>query len=168
MVTYQAGKPLSQKLGSYPTMSLKEARAKAREFWQDPKKFAAQAEIGTFKQLSENWLKRYVEPAGLKSQPEIERILRRHVYPKWEHRPFVEINRREVNHLLDVVADNPLKKGGRSNGGRSQADAVLATIVAFATGTRPAMKTTLAHSCEVCAVTSRRRVSASSTMPRFA
>jgi len=124
VLTYSSGKAKSRKLGAYPAMSVKDARAEAREYWQNPKKFEAQANIGTFKDIAESWIKRHVDGNKLRSKPEIERILTKYVYPKWKDRAFLEITRREVNDLLDEVVDNH---------GRSQADAVLAQVRAVMT-----------------------------------
>jgi integrase len=119
VLTYRNGKALSRKLGTYPAITVKEARAKAREYWENPQRFEAQAEIGSFMEIAAGWIKRHVEANKLRSQPEIERILSAYVYPKWKDRPFLDIRRREVNDLLDYIADNH---------GRSQADAALAVI----------------------------------------
>jgi integrase len=118
-VTYRDGKPQSVKLGTYPAMSLAAARAKARAYFEDPDRFAAQAEIGTFGEIADNWFKRHVIANKLLSGGEIERQLRKYVYPKWGHRKFLEIRRRDVNELLDHIADNH---------GATQADKVLATV----------------------------------------
>lgn len=128
MLTYQNAKPISRGLGSYPAMPLKEARAEARARWENPKKYEDQDAVGTFKQVAENWLKRVVKPANLKSGPKLEGMLKTFIYPKWEHKQFLEIRRREVIELLDHIVDTPRKRGGRSNDGRSQADAVLAVL----------------------------------------
>jgi integrase len=119
VLTYRNGKPYSRKLGTYPTMTVRDARAKAREYWQNPQRFEAQAEVGSFKDIGQGWLERHVQANKLRSKPELERMLNRYVYPKWKDRPFLEIRRREVNELLDYVADEH---------GLAQADAVLAAI----------------------------------------
>jgi integrase len=119
VVTYRNGKPQSRKLGSYPAVSVKDARAKAREYWQNPQKFEAQAEVGTFKSVAAEWVKRHVEAKKLRSRGEIERLLERYVYPRWKDRPFLEIRRREVNELLDQIADDH---------GLSVADSTLAIL----------------------------------------
>ena len=119
VLTYRDGKPLTRKLGSYPAMSVKDARAKAREYWQNPAKFEAQTEVGSFKEIAQNWMERHVQANNLRSKPEIERMLERYVYPKWKDRRFYEIRRREVNDLLDDISDQH---------GLAQADAVLAVI----------------------------------------
>ena len=119
VMTYRNGKAHTSKLGTYPLMTVKEARAKARDYWQNPQKFEAQAEVGSFKQIAENWIKRHVEHNKLRSQRDIKRQLEKYVYPKWKHRPFLEVRRGDVNELLDHIADSH---------GRSQANAVLATV----------------------------------------
>jgi integrase len=119
VMVYRNGKPVTYKLGTYPTLSVKAARAKAREYWQNPERFQEHAETGSFKEIADKWLKRHVQGNGLISAPEIARILAQYVLPKWKDRPFLEIRRREVNDLLDHIADHH---------GRSQADATLAVI----------------------------------------
>ena len=135
VLTYRNGKARTRKLGSYPQISVKDARAKAREYWENPLKFEAKASVGTFKEVAENWIKRYVDLHRLRSKPEIQRILDKHLYPEWRERPFLEIRRGEVNRLLDKVidADGHQKSRPRRNKGRSQADAVLAVIRAIMT-----------------------------------
>ncbi len=120
VLTYDAsGRPKTRKLGRYPAMKVKEARAKAREYYENPEKVEAAATAGTFKSVADEWLRRHVEANKLRSEREIKRHLDQYVFPKWGDRPFVEIRRGEVNDLLDHIADNH---------GPSQADAVLATI----------------------------------------
>lgn len=135
VLTYRNGKARTRKLGSYPAISVKEARAQAREYWQNPLKCEAKASVGTFKEVAENWIKRYVDLHKLRSKLEIQRILDKHLYPEWADRPFLEIRRGEVNKLLDKVIDasGPTKGKQRKNQGRSQADAVLAVIRAIMT-----------------------------------
>lgn len=119
VLTYASGKPHSRKLGTYPAMSVKDARARAREYWENPQKFAAEVSTGSFQDVAQAWIKRHVEAHKLRSKGEIERQLARYVLPKWRSRKFFEIRRREVNDLLDYVSDTH---------GASQANAVLATL----------------------------------------
>jgi len=119
VLTYRNGKPRSKKLGTYPQMKLKEARAKARAYWENPQKFEAEAQTGSFKDIAEKWIRRHVEANKLISQGGIERLLMKYVYPSWGGSPFLEIRRSEVNDLLDDIVDNH---------GPAQADAVLAII----------------------------------------
>jgi len=100
-------------------MSLRDAWAKAREYFANPKQAEEKAETGTFKDIAKEWIKRHVEENELRSQREIERCLKKYVYPKWGNRKFLDIRRLEVNELLDGIVDNH---------GRSQADAVLAVV----------------------------------------
>ena len=111
--------PTTHKLGRYPHMRLKQAREHARQFLEDPQKALAQADEGSFKEVAENFIKRHVEHEKLRSQPEIERVLKKYIYPKWEARPFREIRRSDVTTLLDQIEDNH---------GARQADVCLAVI----------------------------------------
>ena len=109
-------------------MSVKDARAQAREYWLIPPRFEAKASTGTFKEVAENSIRRYVDLHRLRSKPEILRILNKYVYPEWADRPFLEIRRGEVNKLLDKVIDAtaPRKGAHPQNQRRSQADGILA------------------------------------------
>jgi len=70
----------------------------------------------SFADISANWFKRHVEKKGLRTAPEIRRLLDKHILPAWGDRPFTSIRRSDVTGLLDDVEDN--------NGPR-QADCVL-------------------------------------------
>jgi hypothetical protein len=119
VMIYRNGKPRTVKLGAYPELTVKGAREKARAYFENPERFNAQAQFGSFKDVAENWFERHVKEKELRSQAEIRRQLEKYVYPRWKDRKFLEIRRREVNDLLDQIADRH---------GRAQADAVLATI----------------------------------------
>ena len=88
VLTYRNGKPRSIKLGTYPQMSVKDAWDQARAYFDDPKRFEAKAETGTFKDIAEQWIKRHVDENKLRSKGEIERCLKVYVYPKWGNRNF--------------------------------------------------------------------------------
>ncbi len=112
--------PMLHVLGRYPTLKVKEARAAALKFLADPQK--ALTGVGskdTFKEVAQDFLKRHVEANKLRTQADIERLLRTYVYPAWEDRPFREIRRGDVARLLDHIQD---KHGPR------QADMVLAIV----------------------------------------
>ena len=49
LLTYTNGKGKTSKLGRYPELSLKDPRQRARDFAEDPKKFAAQSMPDSFK-----------------------------------------------------------------------------------------------------------------------
>jgi integrase len=120
VLTYDRnGKPKYKTLGKYPNVSLVQARTMAEAYFHDPEAAEAQAAVGTFRDIAEKWIRRYVEEKKLRSQPEIERILRTYIYPRWAEVPFLEIKRRTVNDFLDVIADEH---------GCPQADAVLGII----------------------------------------
>ena len=74
LVTYTGGKAKTIKLGRYPDLSLKDARQRARDFADDPKKFAAQANTDSFKEVAETWVRRHVDENGLRSKRESERM----------------------------------------------------------------------------------------------
>jgi integrase len=118
-ITYRNGKPQSWKLGTFPQMSVKAARAAATEYFENPRKIEKQAAVGTFKEIAENWFKRHVKENELISGPEIRRQLEKYVYPKWQDRKFLEIDRHDVSVLQDDISDHH---------GRAMADYVLATL----------------------------------------
>src|SRR5262249_31272352 len=135
VLTYHNGKARTRNLGTCPALSVKEARAQAREYWENPSRVEAKAAVGTFKEVAENWIKRYVDLHKLRKRPETQGILEKHLYQEWGDRRFLEIRRGEVNKLLDKVidADGHRSSQHRRNRGRSQADAVLAVIRAVMT-----------------------------------
>ena len=112
--------PTTHKIGRYPVLKVKEARDKARVFLADPVKAKAQADVGSFRDVAENFIKRYVEQEKkLRTRDDIERILKTYVYPYWEERPFRDIKRGDVAELLDRLVD---KHSSR------QADKALAVV----------------------------------------
>jgi integrase len=112
--------PTTHKLGRYPILKVKEARDRARVFLADPVKAKAKADTGSFRDVAENFVKRYVEAKmKLRTKDEIVRLLNTLIFPHWADRPFREIKRRDVTDLLDKIAD---KNGAR------QADKALAII----------------------------------------
>ena len=121
VLTYENGKAISRKIkgGTYPAMSVKAARDKAWEHFENPSKFKAQAEAGTFEQVADAWFKRHVEHNKLRSGYELRRHLDRYILPKWKNLQFHEIGRRKVTELLDDIADKH---------GPSSADAILSTV----------------------------------------
>ena len=97
--------PTTHKLGRYPVLKVKEARDKARLFLADPVKAKTQADIGSFRDVAENFIKRHVEHNGLRTRREIENTLKRYVYPHWADRPFRDLKRGDVADLLDKIVD---------------------------------------------------------------
>lgn len=103
---YDGGRPITKALGSYPKVSLANARSLAEAFDAD-KETAAQT-TGTFKEVAQDWLHDHVIGTGLRSRKEIERQLTTYVYPRWEKKAFFDIDRDDVSELqrqieLDVA-----------------------------------------------------------------
>ena len=118
------GKLVRETLGTIAVIPrVDEARARARESMQtaqsgvnpvearrtkaaDVAKEAKNKEAETFGAVADRYLKDYVEkntrPATIK---ETRRIMERDVKPRWGTTPIREISRREVNALLDEIAD---------------------------------------------------------------
>jgi hypothetical protein len=65
------------------------------------------------------WIKRHVEKNKMRRGHDMIRLLDKHVLPVWRDRPFAEIRRSDIAHLLDAVEDAH---------GPWIADAVLATL----------------------------------------
>ena len=119
-LTYRDGKPHYWKLGTHPQVTVQQARKRAREYFENPQKVENAAEVGTFKEVAENWFQRYViKEHKLISAPEIRRQLDKYVYPKWGSEKFLDIRRKTVTELLDWIKDNH---------STAMADYVLATI----------------------------------------
>lgn len=76
----------------------------------------------TFADAAQDYLKRRVEPRGVRTQGEIERCLKKHILPEWGHREFTSIRRRDIATLLDGIEDAS---------GPRQADVVLTIIRAI-------------------------------------
>ncbi len=117
------GRQVWATVGSADKIGIEAARDAAREAIKriraglpaiEPK-----ASTTTFKAVAQNFLRRHVDARGLRSAPEIRRMLDKYVYPRWEGRQFTSIGRRDVATLLDEVEDGH---------GPSQADAVLAVV----------------------------------------
>jgi integrase len=114
-------------LGTSDVMKVEEARSLAREAIRRVKAGLPAIEQlpqrpDAFAAVAEGWIKRHVTAKGLRSQREIERVLRVYVLPHWAEREFESIRRSDVSRLLDHVEDHH---------GRRMADVVLATIRAI-------------------------------------
>ena len=101
-----------QKLGSYPNLSLAEARAAAREVQrqadagEDPGKERADRKAGryTFAELAEEVLEARAMRTREATRRERARILCKELVPMWGHRPVADITRREVVRLVEDIA----------------------------------------------------------------
>lgn len=103
------GKQRRLTLGSWPAMSLADARAAwrlAREriaAGEDPGKTQEPSGAGEFGAVAAEWLKR--DQAGNKSYTDVQRLLEVDVLPHWRHRRVEDIGRKDVLELIDGVAD---------------------------------------------------------------
>ena len=115
-----AGKQVWTNIGTADVMEIAQARARAREAIRRVRDgLPALEELPTkhsFESVAEQWLSRHVRVNGLRSEKEITRLLRVHVFPAWKNREFLSIRRSDVAALLDRVQDDH---------GARQADYVL-------------------------------------------
>jgi hypothetical protein len=118
-----AGKQVWATIGPVDLMTIDEAREKGRD---DIKRvqagkpaFETPVEAESFEDVAEAWLKRHVAVKGLRSQGEITRLLKAHVYPERRRRSFLDIRRSDVAKMLDEVKDDHRAR---------QADYVLAIV----------------------------------------
>jgi integrase len=118
------GKQVWATLGPADVLSIADARERAREAIKRirdglPAFEAPPAKPETFEDVATQWLKRHVGAKGLRSESEVTRLLKAHVFPAWKDRPFLAIRRSDVAALLDEVEDDH---------GARQADYVLAIV----------------------------------------
>ena len=118
------GKQVWTTIGAVDVMAIADAREKAREAIRRvreglPALEAPPAKPDSFEATAEQWLKRHVQAKGLRSEGEVTRLLKAHVYPHWKDRAFLDIRRSDVAALLDEVEDDH---------GARQADYVLAIV----------------------------------------
>jgi integrase len=119
-----AGKQIWTTIGPADVLTVEEARATAREVLSRiraglPAFDAPKPKALTLQDVAELWLKRHVQANGLRSEGEVTRLLKAHVFPAWAGREFVNIRRSDVAALLDEVQDDH---------GARQADYVLAIV----------------------------------------
>jgi integrase len=119
-----AGRQVWTTIGATDVMGIDAAREKAREAIRRvraglPALEAPPTKPDSFEAIAEQWLKRHVQAKGLRSEQEVTRLLKAHVYPAWKDRGFLDIRRSDVAALLDEVEDDH---------GARQADYVLAIV----------------------------------------
>ena len=121
------GKQVWATIGACDVLEIEEARERARSAIKRIKAGLPPFEApppapNSFHEIAEQWLARHVRKKKLRSEGEITRLLKAHVYPRWGKRDFLEIRRLEVTELLDEVEDDH---------GARQADYVLAIVRAI-------------------------------------
>ena len=104
------GKQLWVKIGSTAELPIEKARNIARTVMTRLK--AGEAPFppppvrkDSYQAVAEQWLSLHVAKQGLRSAPEIERLLRTLVFPHWARRNFVDIKRRDITALLDHIEE---------------------------------------------------------------
>lgn len=122
----ESRKQIWKQIGDPNQMTVAEARKAAVDAIQRVKAGEAPVEapkpprrIETLDLVADNFIRRHVDKKGLRSKPEIVRLLDKHVRPALGSREFVGIKRSDVAELLDHVEDNS---------GPREADYVLAVI----------------------------------------
>ena len=101
-----------QKLGTYPRLSLADARAAAREVLmhadagEDPAQKRADRKVGryTFGELADEVLEARAMRTREATRRERARLLGKELLPMWGRRPAADITRREVVHLVEGIA----------------------------------------------------------------
>lgn len=122
LVRYRAdGKHRRMKLGTYPALTLKQARERARDVIQsivggsDPlqeqRRATVRAKENTFRTMAEEVLRararkgRHGRATKERTQRDRKRYLERHVYPFWGDRDVTTITKREVLLLVEGIAE---------------------------------------------------------------
>ena len=101
---YVNAKPHTKKLGNFPAMTIKQARAAAREFVGNPLGALARSEVGSFAEIADEFFRRHVQAKGLRSAVDVKRLLDyavRHL----RDRKFLETGRRDYANVLDKIED---------------------------------------------------------------
>lgn len=106
-----SGKQVWTTIGPADVLSIDDARERAREALARvraglPALPSPKAKRDTFEAVADVWVQRHVRKNALRSEKEITRLLRVHVYTAWEDREFLSIRRSDVTALLDHVEDN--------------------------------------------------------------
>jgi len=112
MVRYNLrGSKRRMTLGSYPTLSLAQARSQAKEIigrvsrGEDPQEAKQEEKTAeTFGELAAEYLERHAKRKKRRWQ-EDERILRVDLLPAWKRKKAHNISRREVGELLDGIVE---------------------------------------------------------------
>ena len=112
-----AGKQIWTTIGQTDKLAIDETRTRARTDHrarsQGLPAFETRPTKNTFEDIAEQWLKRHVRAKGLRSEGEVTRLLKAHVYPRWHDRDILDIKRSHVAALLDHVEDKHGCTAGR-------------------------------------------------------
>jgi integrase len=119
------GKRRAVGLGKYPTVTLKAARLKVKQLqsqiedetkWADPAaKRQARKEAPTFKELADEWIERHGKVnKSARALRDDRSMLDRHINPEIGSMKVMELRKRDIVRLLDIVqakGDARTKKG---------------------------------------------------------
>lgn len=102
------GRQIWATIGDADVLTVEQARNRARTAIRRVKEGKTAFEPvptkpASYEATAEKWLEVYVGEKGLRSRPEIERLLRKYVFPFWGRRDFVSIRRKDINDLLDNI-----------------------------------------------------------------
>ena len=114
-IYHYQGRKRRMTLGSYPSLSLSQARKayrvarKCLDEGGDPasesrREKASERSAPTVGMLSDDYLERWAKP-NKRSWREDERILNKDIFPEWKWRKAKDLTRRDVTRLLDAVMD---------------------------------------------------------------
>ena len=99
-------------IGTYPALSLADARLQARRGWRavelghDPARAKrATREADTIGELVARYVEEYAKPKK-RSWKDDRRLLGKHILPVWRHRVVGEIRRRDVREVVQGVAQD--------------------------------------------------------------
>ena len=119
-VYYVNGKPRSAKLGTYPAMSIAQARLAQKRFQPPQAKDGLQpGRAKSFGEVAKVWLQDRVDRRGLRTAREMRRHIERYALPHWEKTAIHAIRRSDVNDLLRHI---------EREHGAQQADHVLSSL----------------------------------------
>ena len=112
------GKLRRMTLGTYPAISLAQARQAWRDARQDvaagrdPAQVRKREVMGTnFRSVADEWLDR--DQSKNKTAKLVRHIVERDLVPVWGHRAVTDITRRDVRDLIDSIADRGAPIGAR-------------------------------------------------------
>jgi integrase len=106
------GRQVWATIGSADVLGIEDARDKARKAIgriKEGKRAIEPPPVApkSYQAVAKEWLELYVvKQKKLRSRPEIERLLKKFVFPVWGKRDFVSVRRRDANDLLDNIAKN--------------------------------------------------------------
>lgn len=131
------------KLGKFPTVTLAEARLKAKGYLgqveidgRDPvAERRAERDAETFDQLAEIYMRKWAKQVGADGRPrkrswrEDERQINLYLLPPWRNRKVKDITRRDVRDLVEGIAERRLRKGTTEDGQEKVGAPIMANRV---------------------------------------